>query len=61
MMYRVHCIERVIVDDGGCGVGTIVYCLQRLLLTFIACEDDDRSDVQSIEGGRHHVERTGDH
>ena len=47
MMYRVDCIERVIVDDGGCGGGATVYSLQVLLLTFMAGDDNDRSHVQS--------------
>ena len=59
MMYRVDCIERVIVDDGGCGGGATVYSLQVLLLTFMAGDDNDRSHVQSTEGGRHDVECTG--
>ena len=57
-MYHIDCIERVIVDDGGCGGGTTVYCLQ-VLVTFIAGDDNNWSHVQSTEDGRHDVDCTG--
>ena len=46
----------MVIDDGGGGSGTTLDCLKGLLLALVAGKDDNRSQVQTIEGSGHDVE-----
>ena len=57
VLHRVVLCEGVIVNYGN-SVGDLPpYCLQRLLLSPVASDDNNRTTVETIEGGSHHVKR----
>ena len=55
MLHRVLLGECLVVHNGQAAV----HGLQRLLLTFVTCYDDNRTVVEAIQGASHHVERLG--